>query len=130
MPVSRTSPAFIGSRTAFVRIFRSKRKALGLSQKRVAECCGIDVKRLQEIEAGNRHVTLTMAVDLADQVGLRFTLANERRGAKPDWLVDDGCSVGLWLVPKGRRRWPPVRRWKPGERPRFAGSLLVQAVAR
>lgn len=68
----KEAPAFIRFQKAFSRVIRNQRNALGLTQERVAECCGIDVKHFQKIEAGDHNVELATLIALAGQLGLRI----------------------------------------------------------
>lgn len=50
---------------------RDRRKQLGISQKELAEKCGISQSTLCDIEQGRSNPSITVAVKLANELGIK-----------------------------------------------------------
>ncbi len=57
---------------------RERRRALGLTQEQVADLAGCSPRFIRELEGGKTTVRLDKVLDVAEVLGLEFTLAPRR----------------------------------------------------
>jgi len=72
------------------QLLAARRKALQLSQGRLAERVGISQNRLSELETDPARLTFDRLLELTNALGLELTLQEKERERQPD------TSQGEW----------------------------------
>lgn len=72
------------------QLLAARRKALKLSQGRLAERIGISQNRLSELETDPARLTFDRLLELTNALGLELTLQEKERERQPD------ASQGEW----------------------------------
>lgn len=65
--------------------FKARRKALGLSQAKLAERLNLSQNRISELENHPEKMTVQQMLGLANLLGLEFTISERKAESKSEW---------------------------------------------
>ena len=77
-------------------IIRSRRNAIGLSQTELAKAAGVHVRQIARYEAGEQQPALTVAVALADALGISIAQLAGQVSYELDLSGDWWCAWQTW----------------------------------